>query len=81
MKRKPLSLYLLDVLMFVGLLAIFWIVVGYSMDLEAGKPRNEALDKAIIVGAMAFFLLLVSWYFRSGQWKYDWGKEDEKDQR
>lgn len=77
MSRKPLSAVLLDVLMFVATLAIFWIVLGYSMDLEAGKPRNEMMDKAIIVGAMAFVLLLVVWYFRSGQYKYDWGKEDE----
>lgn len=78
MNRKSLSAVLLDVLVFAASLVIFWITLGYGMDLALGRPRNEMMDKAIIVGAMAFILLLVVWYFRSGQYKYDWDKEEDR---
>jgi len=78
MSRKSLLDVLLDILVFAVPLVIFWIVLGYAMDLSAGKPRNELMDRAVIVGAVAFILVFVVWYFRSGQAKYDWGKDDER---
>ena len=77
MSRKSLLDVLLDVLVFAVSLVIFWVILGYSMDLSAGKPRNELMDRAVIVGAFAFILILVVWYFRSGQARYDWDKDKD----
>ena len=76
MNRKSLLDVLLDVLVFAGAMAIFLVVLGYAMDLSAGRPRNELMDRIIIGGAFAFILILVVWYFRSGQVRHDW-KDDE----
>jgi len=76
MNRKSLLDVLLDVLVFAGAMAIFLVVLGYAMDLSAGRPRNELMDRIIIGGAFAFILVLVVWYFRSGQARHDW-KDNE----
>ena len=79
MSRKSLLDVLLDVLVFAGAMAIFLVVLGYAMDLSAGRPQNELMDRIVIGGAFAFILVLVVWYFRSGQARYDWNKEDKND--
>ena len=76
MNRKSLLDVLLDVLVFAFALAIFLILLGYAMDLSAGLPRDKMMDRIIIGGAFAFILILVVWYFRSGQVRHDW-KDDE----
>ena len=76
MNRKSLLDVLLDMLVFAFALAIFLILLGYAMDLSAGRPRNELMDRIVIGGAFAFILVLVVWYFRSGQVKHDWKDDD-----
>jgi len=78
MNRKSLSAVLLDAFVFLGMLTVFWIVLSYWAGIHQGEPHNRIMDVALAVSAIAFPLILTVGYFRSGQHRYDWSKDDDE---
>ena len=64
MDKKPHS-RLLDLLGIAGLLFMVYIIMGWGLDRELGRPTNPIMDRLVVVWAIGLFIVLVIWWIRS----------------